>query len=488
MKTKKSHYRFSMLVTIILLTITKSYALNYSIGFTATGLTNSVGNVHVQNLTKGTSVTVPNGNTLTLTDLSTAIDINKSIDVGIHISQNSNNGKYTLTFNVENAGNTQVSVFGIDGKKILFKANDLQAGNNSFTLTLPIGIYIVQINGNGYTYSKKIQSMTNANSNVDIKLNIKNDENGQMKIKNAPISSTTIMTYTNGDQLLYTATSGDYVASVPDIPTGSKNINFNFSKTPTSFIPSGTFMMGSPWSETGGSFELQYSVTLSAFRISKYEITNAQYATFLNAKGIGSDGKYALGSYPNEKLIDLSSSSWCLKFVANQWVSNTGYENHPVVNVSWYGAKEYATYIGGFLPTEAQWEYACRAGTTTPFNTGSCLTNLQAKYDWSQQYTNCSTNSTTTSPLTTVAVGSYQSNTWGLYDMHGNVTEWCADWYDYYPTSAQTNPTGASNASFRVIRGGGLASQARECRSAHRQNGSPNAIDGGLGFRVAFIP
>jgi hypothetical protein len=147
-------------------------------------------------------------------------------------------------------------------------------------------------------------------------------------------------------------------------------------------IPAGTFTMGSPTNEPNrDSDETQFQVTLSAFRMSKYEITNAQYAAFLNAKNIGSDGKYAAGAYPTQPLIYASSGSynWGLNYTGGQWAPVAGYENHPVINVTWYGATEFATYVGGALPTEAQWEYAARGGTTTAFHTGACLSQYPSQ-------------------------------------------------------------------------------------------------------------
>jgi formylglycine-generating enzyme required for sulfatase activity len=253
-------------------------------------------------------------------------------------------------------------------------------------------------------------------------------------------------------------------------------------------IPAGTFTMGSPLDEAERNInEAQFSVTLSAFRMSKYEITNAQYAAFLNAKSIGSDGKYAAGAYPTKVLI-YNNIHWGVIYSDGQWVPVSGYENNPVTRVTWYGATEFATYVGGALPTEAQWEYACRAGTTTPFNTGNCLTNLQANYDWRFQYSTC-TNTVTSLPGQTQTIGSYTANAFGLFDMHGNAWEWCSDWYGTYPTTAQTNPTGATTGwSLRIIRGGSWISGADGCRSAQRGNYGPGEGEYSIGFRIVLIP
>ena len=244
------------------------------------------------------------------------------------------------------------------------------------------------------------------------------------------------------------------------------------SSIQTVLIPAGMFLMGSPESEVNRyTNETQYPVTLTAFRMSKYEITNAQYAAFLNAKSIGSNGSYATKGYGTQTLI--YAHSWGLTYSGTQWVPVTGYENAPVINVTWYGATEYATYIGGTLPTEAQWEYACRAGTTTPFNTGNFLTNLQANYNWEYPY-NGGTNTVTNSPGKTQTVGTYAPNAYGLYDMHGNVGEWCADWYVI--------------GSYRVFRGGGWSGGAQRCRSAYRDYNYPfNSYDY-IGFRVVVVP
>jgi formylglycine-generating enzyme required for sulfatase activity len=255
----------------------------------------------------------------------------------------------------------------------------------------------------------------------------------------------------------------------------------------TSLIPAGTFTMGSPTTEPQrNSDEVQHQVTLSAFRMSIYEITNAQYATFLNANSINANGLFAAGAYPTQPLIYDCGSDNGLSYTGSQWQPAVGKENFPVVCVTWYGAAEFATYAGGRLPTEAEWEYACRAGTTTPFNTGNCLDYTQANYYWPEPYSGCS-NTNTSWPNQTQAVDSYAPNAFGLYNMHGNVSEWCSDWYGAYGTGAQTNPTGPSTGAFRVFRGGSWGSTAQGCRSAYRTDGFPVFYNYN-GFRLAFLP
>ena len=195
-------------------------------------------------------------------------------------------------------------------------------------------------------------------------------------------------------------------------------------------ISGGTFTMGSPSSEADrDSDETQHQVSLSSFKMSKYEITFAQYDVFCEQTG-------------RQKPSD---EGW-------------GRGNRPVINVSWDDANAFAQWMGCRLPTEAEWEYACRAGTTTPYNTG---------YSLSSANFNKINNKT-------MPVGSYPSNTWGLHDMHGNVWEWCSDFYG-----------GTTEyASNRVYRGGGWNSGAGNCRSAYRDHYAPSGRLNYLGFRL----
>ncbi len=218
-------------------------------------------------------------------------------------------------------------------------------------------------------------------------------------------------------------------------------------------IPAGTFTMGSPTSEVDRyDDETQHQVTLSAFKMSKYEVTFEQYDLFCDATG---------RSKPSDE-------GW-------------GRGNRPVINVSWDDATAFAEWMGCRLPTEAEWEYACRAGTTTPFNTGNNLTTSQANYNGNYPYNN---NAKGEYRQMTMPVGSFAANAYGLFDMHGNVWEWCSDWYGDYSTSAQTNPKGASSGSYRVNRGGSWYSLARFCRASYRFSDSPDFRNYNVGFRL----
>ena len=167
----------------------------------------------------------------------------------------------------------------------------------------------------------------------------------------------------------------------------------------------------------------------------------------------------------------------------------------PVENVTWGNAVMFCDRLnrGKFapegwefsLPSSAQWEYACRAGTNTPFFWGGTLNGDKANCYGTQPY---GTRQKGKYVKRTTPVGSYGANAWGLYDMHGNVWEWCMDWKGSYSSNAQFNPTGPSSGSERVFRGGSWYHSADNCRVAARNNDSPSDRYSDLGFRVVCIP
>ena len=202
-------------------------------------------------------------------------------------------------------------------------------------------------------------------------------------------------------------TSYGCAAQITETKTTTNNVTIEWAT-----IPAGTFTMGSPATEVNREDnETQHQVTLSGFKMSKYEVTFEQYDAFCVAT-------------KREKPAD------------EDW----GRGQRPVINVSWDDASAFATWMKCRLPTEAEWEYACRAGSSTPFNTGNNLSTSQANYNGNYPYNN---NAKGIYLEKTKEVGSFAPNAWGLYDMHGNVCEWCGDWYDEYPSGGLTSFTAA---------------------------------------------
>lgn len=223
------------------------------------------------------------------------------------------------------------------------------------------------------------------------------------------------------------------------------------------WIPAGTFMMGSPESELGrNDDEIQHQVTLTkGFWLGETTVTQALYQAVM-----GDNPSYFKGA------------------------------QLPVEYVSWNDAQRFLVklnqlvpHINARLPWEAEWEYACRAGTTTPFSFGDNITSEKVNYSWNspyhkgkkEQYRN-----------TTVAVKSLPASAWGLYEMHGNVWEWCQDWYGDYPAGAQVDPQGAIAGTERVLRGGSWNCLALFVLSARRFNGTPSYRSDRVGFRFAL--
>lgn len=238
-------------------------------------------------------------------------------------------------------------------------------------------------------------------------------------------------------------------------------------------IPAGTFVMGSPATEKERTrIETQHPVTLTKdFYMSKYEVTQREYLA-------------VMGNNPSEFGSDV---------------------NRPVENVDWFKATDYCAKLtasekaagrlqAGWeyrLPTEAEWEYACRGGTSTVFYYGNDLRSGMANFDGRSEYaggTGTVNNPNGTYLDRPTTVGSYTPNAFGLYDMHGNVWEWCLDWVGDYPVGSVTDPKGPSSGSGRVFRGGSWGLYAGNCRSAFRGSDGPLGRSHRIGFRPVLAP
>ncbi len=257
-------------------------------------------------------------------------------------------------------------------------------------------------------------------------------------------------------------------------------------------ITGGKFTMGST---DGESDETTHSVELSDFYMGKYEVTNAQFAEFI--LDYGKSTTKSTSDYPNQTMI--YTYEWGFSTVDPNGVKNpsglinSGYENHPVIYVTWYGAYEYCKWLSEktgekySLPSEAQWEYAAGGGATHQKWAGT--TSESELYKYANYYDKSGGSSSVTYDdgyKYTAPVGKFKANTLGLYDMSGNVWEWCMDWYDsgYYSKSVKKDPVNTTDGSFRVFRGGSWSSYAANARVASRDNGTPTVSGNDLGFRV----
>ena len=235
-------------------------------------------------------------------------------------------------------------------------------------------------------------------------------------------------------------------------------------------IPAGTFMMGSPATEPGrAEDETQHEVTLNAFKMSKTEVTVAQFKAFVDATGYKTDAEKGTDGYKgsviwnNNAFEKKDGASWKCDVLGNP-LNESDY-NQPVIHVSWNDAQAFAAWMGCRLPTESEWEYAARAGSTTMFYTGNCLGADVINYNGNFSNMPCPKGQYRAK---TTAVGSFAPNNFGLCDMHGNVWEWCSDFYGAYPSGPQNNPKGAATGANHVLRGGSWRDNSLRCRSAFR--------------------
>lgn len=264
----------------------------------------------------------------------------------------------------------------------------------------------------------------------------------------------------------------------PVVPTWTNPLGMPFA-----LVLPGTFRMGSPETEADRyDGEVPHPVTLTApFYLGVYPVTVGEFAAFVAATGYQTEAETDGGAWGY-------AEDWCKKDAALSW-RTPGFEQtdrHPVVCVTWNDAQALTAWLnqveeGGdlvyALPTEAQWEYACRAGSATAYWWGDDPTRL-GDYAWFAD----------NSGEATHPVETKKPNPWGLYHLHGLVSEWCNDVWDDYPFTAVTDPQGAPDGSDRLNRGGDWIESAQYCRAASRRGSDPRDRYDCLGLRLARVP
>jgi formylglycine-generating enzyme required for sulfatase activity len=315
-----------------------------------------------------------------------------------------------------------------------------------------------------------------------------------------------------GGLTLATAPSG--CTPQPSTVAGGKESVTNSIGMKLTLIPAGEFMMGSGESaeDTVAFFNQNYGADLKAdackaehpqhrvritrpFYLGTYHVTRGQFRQFVEATGYKTDAERdGLGArgYDGDDFEQKPEYTW----------RNAGFEQtdaHPVVNVSWNDAAAFCQWLSRQegksyrLPTEAEWEYACRAGTTTRYSSGDDPETLAqvgnvADATAKEKFPHWTfTMRATDGYVFTAPVGQFRPNAFGLCDMHGNAWQWCADWYgaEYYATSPSDDPGGPDSGHYRVLRGGSWVNRPSNARSAERGKYVPDSRGNDTGFRVA---
>ena len=258
------------------------------------------------------------------------------------------------------------------------------------------------------------------------------------------------------------------------------------------WVPPGTFVMGSPEGEGSAVAEKPHEVEITRpFYLSRYEVTRKDFWTF--AKG---ESQYETDAEREKRAFALHGGKW-VKGAEIRW-DKPGFkqgDDDPVTCVTWADADRFCKWLSGRirrtvrLPTEAEWEYACRAGSKTRFSFGDDEALLHRHGNFADASAAALVRHDKTQDDghdTTTKVGSYRPNAWGLSDLHGNVAEWCADRYGAYPAGPVKDPQGPDRGMYRVVRGGSWDKLPHQCRSAYRSRLPEDYRAGFLGFRVVI--
>jgi iron(II)-dependent oxidoreductase len=235
-------------------------------------------------------------------------------------------------------------------------------------------------------------------------------------------------------------------------------------------VPAGPFLMGQDGDSEGAA--PARTVTLDAFLIDRTEVTNAQYAAFLNENGNQNEG--------GVPWVDMADDENFLTQASGTFQPLPGFENHPVIQVSWYGARAYCQAVGRRLPTDAEWEKAARGDDGRGYPWGNTAIGCDLANYWNGNVNGC--------VGTPVAVGSYSAGAspYGVLDMAGNTWEWTSTLWAHYPYDEEDGREDARQTGLRTVRGGSYDSPAREVRGAQRSGINPHYGYDDVGLRVVL--
>ncbi len=379
-----SHLIITALFLMLFVTL-KTYALDYTITFSGTGASTTVESVIVQNLTKGTTVTVPTGNSLKLSDAPNAVEQLNADDDFIRIYPNLIEGKSTVSFFAKQAGSTQLNAFSIDGRKIAGITEKVQTGVNSFQLSLPNGSFAIQVVGNGYTYTAKMINQTGKQSKPEIAYigTVKPASSAPQKSKSTALSTIT-MTYATGDQLLYKAVSGPFSTVVTDVPTASKTTNFDFVAC----------------ADADGNNYTSVTIGTQTWMVENLKTTKYN------------DGTSIPNVTDNTAWYNLSTPAYC-------WYNNdaTTYKNTYGALYNWYAVNTAKLAPTGWhVPTDTEWT------TLTTFLGSESLASYKLKETGATHWNSPNTGTTNSSGFTALPGGSRYVD--GTYISIGNSGQW----------------------------------------------------------------
>lgn len=380
-----------------------------------------------------------------------------------------------IPFTLSTGGDVSLSVYNIQGQKVRALADGYESAGNHFVKwngeddrgrKVSAGVYLYRMRVGNRTDTRKMLLLDGGGSTLSGNNPAGRAANDFQGGANKAASTTFTVIITCDDIVPYKesgfALADGAIKNFTVIrETVSQGITFVS-------IPGGTFVMGDEeWPES------LVTVTVSPFQMSEAEITNAQYCNFLN------DSKSNGQGYINTMGGAYTDNRCWITYSNNVFSVVPGHENWPVVYVSWYGAKAFAEFYGWDLPREAEWEYACTGGKQYIYGTDDgTIGKDKANYNWGSGYT-----------YHPVNVKSYPNNPFGLYDMSGNVWEWCNDWMGTPPSNSPplTDPTGPESlpVNAKIYHGGAYYCEEKPCRFYYAMGTDPSAgAISFIGFRV----